>query len=703
MPVKASDDDLSEVGGYAVERRLGAGGMGVVYLARSASGEQVAVKVIRTEWAQDPDFRARFELEVAAARMVHSAFTAPVVNADPYASRPWMASLFVPGQSLSARLRERGPLQGDGLRDLARGLAQALRDIHRTGLVHRDLKPSNVLLTEDRPCVVDFGVARAVDGNALTRTGETVGTPPFMAPEQFVSPREAGAAVDVFALGSVLAFAATGRSPFDAGSPHATAFKVVHEQPDLDGVPDWLMPVVSACLAKEPARRPTPEGLLHLLAASGNTPLRVRTHKAERIRRLLRSKPGAGIAAALLVAGVATGAYRAGAAAGTAADDSNPASDGKWRTVAEPSYLSRQPWQVQYATKEPTWAPDTRGGGCLAGGGAVYCGSQSGTIVCFDAEDGMVRWQGSDGVPWAFGEPVAVFEHQVYVRDSSRNLRALDARTGRSLWTAPWGEKVDRIVISGSTAYAGGTGGTTVWAIDMKTHKTRWIRVVPGFSARIANDSGLYDLDLNSLTALDAYNGTMRHWKIDYRFNASSKLQYRAAASDALYVTDTATPHEGMLRIDLKTHKIAHITYHGQSEFNTSAISDNIMYFVPTNTRSNDELAALDTRSNKPLWRVKTTGSVISDPVITSTHVYVVTNTGSVIAYDKHTGKETQRTPQDQRTVSQTPSPPQRLLLDQKHLFVTDGWRVRLIDIPVTSQPRGDACSLRETGRCGGE
>ncbi|MCX5318139.1 PQQ-binding-like beta-propeller repeat protein [Streptomyces sp. NBC_00154] len=693
MPVKVSDDDLSEVGGYAVERRLGAGGMGVVYLARSASGEQVAVKVIRTQWAQDPEFRARFELEVAAARMVHSAFTAPVVNADPYASRPWMASLFVPGQSLSARLRDRGPLPEAGLRDLASGLAQALRDIHRTGLVHRDLKPSNVLLTEDRPCVVDFGVARAVDGNALTRTGETVGTPPFMAPEQFVSPREAGAAVDVFALGSVLAFAATGRSPFDAGSPHATAFKVVHEQPDLDGVPDWLMPVVTACLAKEPARRPTPEGLLHILAASSNTPLRVRTHKAKRIRRILRSKPGAGITAALLVAGVATGAYRAG----TAADDNNPAAGSNpapastWRAVAEPSYLSRQPWQAQYVSKEATHVTGTQGAGCLAGGGAVYCGAPSGTIVCFDAQDGTVRWQGGDGFPWALGNPIAVFEHQVYVRDSSGRLRALDARTGSPLWTAPWGE-VDRVLISGSTAYVRayairGVDGITVRAIDLQTHKTRWSKVISGFSSHIANASGLYDLDLKGVTVLEAHNGTMRHWKIDYGFKTSSKLRYRAAASDALYVTGTAPPYEGIVRIDLKTHKIEHITYPGLSNFHTGAISDNIMYFVPTNTRANDELAALDTRSNKPLWRVKTTGSVISDPVITSTHVYVVTDAGSVIAYDKHTGKETQRTPQDQRTVSQTPSRPQRLLLDQKHLFVTDGLSIRLVDIPVTGQP----------------
>lgn len=144
--------------------------------------------------------------------------------------------------------------------------------------------------------------------------------------------------------------------------------------------------------------------------------------------------------------------------------------------------------------------------GCLAGGGAVYCGARSGTIVCFDAEDGMVRWQGSDGFPWAFGDPVAVVGHQVYVRDSSRKLRALDARTGASLWTAPWGEKVDRIVLSGSTAYA--DEGSLLWAIDLKTHETRWTRPVLGYSVRIANDSTLYNLDLDGVTAFDARNGT---------------------------------------------------------------------------------------------------------------------------------------------------------------------------------------------------
>ncbi|GGO99605.1 serine/threonine-protein kinase [Wenjunlia tyrosinilytica] len=174
----------------------------MVYLARSSTAERVALKVIGQEWTQDSQFRARFELEAAAARMVHSACTAPMVDADPYAPLPWLATLFVPGVSLSVRVRDDGPMAEEELRVLALGLSRALQDIHRTGVVHRDLKPTNVLLTEDGPCLIDFGVARAVDGNSLTQTGQVVGTPPFMAPEQFTAAPKVGPGADVFSLGS---------------------------------------------------------------------------------------------------------------------------------------------------------------------------------------------------------------------------------------------------------------------------------------------------------------------------------------------------------------------------------------------------------------------------------------------------------------------------------------------------------------------
>ncbi|MER6203420.1 serine/threonine-protein kinase [Streptomyces sp. NPDC001586] len=263
------DGDPRTVGGYRLEDRLGAGGMGVVYRAQSLSGRQVAVKVIRPELAGDPAFRQRFRREVTAARQVSGAFTAPVVDADADAEAPWLATLFVPGPSLAERVHRQGPLPAVEVWMLAAGLVEALRDIHRVGLVHRDLKPGNVLLAQDGPRVIDFGIVRAVDGSdvtALTGTGVVVGTPPFMAPEQFRR-GEVGPAADVFALGSVLVHAATGHGPFDGDHAHAVGFRVVYEDPDLTGLAPELVPLVQSCLAKDPADRPTLAELLTLLAA----------------------------------------------------------------------------------------------------------------------------------------------------------------------------------------------------------------------------------------------------------------------------------------------------------------------------------------------------------------------------------------------------------------------------------------------------
>ncbi|MGW7410916.1 serine/threonine-protein kinase [Streptomyces sp. NPDC054863] len=261
------EGDPREIGGYLLEGRLGAGGMGVVYRGRSVSGRQVAVKVIRPDLAEDAGFRARFRQEVAAARRVSGAFTAAVVDADPDARAPWFATLFVPGPSLAQRVSGQGPLDVAEVRRLAAGLVEALRDIHRVGLVHRDLKPGNVLLAADGPRVIDFGIARTSDAVALTSTGVAVGTPPFMAPEQFRRETVTGAA-DIFALGAVLVYAATGHGPFDGDSVHAVGFRVVYEEPDLAGLPEELRELVEPCLAKEPGRRVGVPGLLAVLGGA---------------------------------------------------------------------------------------------------------------------------------------------------------------------------------------------------------------------------------------------------------------------------------------------------------------------------------------------------------------------------------------------------------------------------------------------------
>src|SRR4051812_14230528 len=270
-----AEAELPEYAGhYRLESCLGSGGMGVVHVARSTSGMKLAVKIVHAEFEKDPEFRGRFRQEVAAARKVSGAFTASVVDADPDAGRPWMATLFIPGPTLSDEVKRNGPMEPDQLRRLMAGLAEALRDIHRVGVVHRDLKPSNVLLAEDGPKVIDFGISRPKDSELRTETGKLIGTPPFMAPEQFRRPREVGPAADVFALGSVMVHAATGRGPFDSDSPYVVAYQVVHDEPDLAGVPGNLAPLVLRCLAKEPERRPTPDELMRELrsvAASYDT------------------------------------------------------------------------------------------------------------------------------------------------------------------------------------------------------------------------------------------------------------------------------------------------------------------------------------------------------------------------------------------------------------------------------------------------
>ncbi|TJZ51907.1 serine/threonine protein kinase [Streptomyces piniterrae] len=260
-------DDPRVLGGYRLLGRLGAGGMGRVYLGRSAGGRTVAVKVIHAHFADDDQFRARFRREIESARRVGSAWTAPVLDADPDAAAPWVASGYVAGPSLSQAVAEVGPLAEHSVRALGAGLAEALAAVHALGLVHRDVKPSNVLLTLDGPLLIDFGIARVTEGTAsLTSTGVSIGSPGYMAPEQILGKGTAGAA-DVFSLGAVLAYAATGTSPFSGDSSAALLYKVVHEEaqlgPELSGE---LRELVAACLAKAPADRPAPEELAARLA-----------------------------------------------------------------------------------------------------------------------------------------------------------------------------------------------------------------------------------------------------------------------------------------------------------------------------------------------------------------------------------------------------------------------------------------------------
>ncbi len=260
-------DDPQRVGPYLLLGRLGSGGMGRVFLARSPGGRQVAVKVIRPQLAEDAEFRARFAREVSAARKVGGLFTAQVVDSDLDSPVPWLVTAYVPGTSLAEAIEQQGPLPTATLLALAAGLAEGLNAIHAAGVIHRDLKPSNVLLAPDGPRIIDFGISSAVDATSLTGTGLMIGSPGFMSPEQ-AKGMPVGPASDIFSLAGVLIFATRGEGPFGSGDTAALLYRVVHGTPNLGQIPDKIRPLVDRCLSRDAARRPTAAEFLAELTAA---------------------------------------------------------------------------------------------------------------------------------------------------------------------------------------------------------------------------------------------------------------------------------------------------------------------------------------------------------------------------------------------------------------------------------------------------
>lgn len=267
-----SSDDPTCLGPYRLEGRLGAGGMGQVYLGRAPDGSPAAVKVIHPGLAADTQFRARFAREIATARRVSTRWTADVLAADPHAARPWLATEYIPGPSLNEVVTTSGPLAEPAVRLLAAGLAEALAMLHAARVVHRDLKPSNVLLADHGPRLIDFGIARAIDSTTITHTGHAIGTPAFMSPEQALG-NDADTSSDVFSLAAVLTYAATGTGPFGhTANAVAMLLRVTQHEPDLAAVPDSLRPMLAECLAKDPAERPTARDLADRLAPPAEEP-----------------------------------------------------------------------------------------------------------------------------------------------------------------------------------------------------------------------------------------------------------------------------------------------------------------------------------------------------------------------------------------------------------------------------------------------
>ncbi|MDX3131331.1 serine/threonine-protein kinase [Streptomyces europaeiscabiei] len=268
-PLEAGDP--TSVASYRLAARLGSGGMGTVYLSYTPGGHPIALKTIRPELSEDPEFRRRFKQEVQAAQRVQGLYTAPVLDHDTEGAQPWLATAYVPGPSLHAAVAEHGALPLNSVLLLLAGVSEALSVIHGAGIVHRDLKPSNVLLAGDGPRVIDFGIARAADATALTGTGVSIGTPAFMSPEQAAG-KPVTPASDIFALGQVAAFAARGSGAYGDGPSHAVLYRIVHEEPDLSGLADELR-FIERCLAKDPADRPSPAEVVALCQEASPTPL----------------------------------------------------------------------------------------------------------------------------------------------------------------------------------------------------------------------------------------------------------------------------------------------------------------------------------------------------------------------------------------------------------------------------------------------
>ncbi|MEV1052333.1 PQQ-binding-like beta-propeller repeat protein [Streptomyces sp. NPDC049887] len=648
-------------GQYRLERCLGSGGMGVVHLATSASGLRLAIKVVHAEHATDPEFRARFRQEVGAARRVSGAFTAPVVDADPDAGRPWMATLFIEGQTLAERVKCNGPLSLDELRRVGAGLAEALRDIHRAGVVHRDLKPSNVLLAADGPKVIDFGISRPSDSDLRTETGKLIGTPPFMAPEQFQRPRDVGPAADLFALGAVLVHAATGRGPFDSGSPYVVAYQVVHNEPDLTGVPDELAPLLTRCLAKDPAERPAPDEVMAELrtpvgeVATALIPLQ-RTSAAGRDaggssspgeeedagsasrprRRLVRYAAVGGLAVGLL----------AGAYAGI-----RLATDEGARPAGAPVAHRGAPAFTAWQTSLSKGADALRTPACSAHRGSLYCSAPGVLATRLAAADGKPLWTRRAVAPTAGAGPDGEAGHDLWAPVFSGGLlhvttagggrlEALDPESGATRWTASIGSATvghaeGCVLLAGADGIVRALDGATgeeLWRKRRGAPGTQWVPGPPG-SGTVFAVTPEADGAATVVRAVGTRDGGVR-W--EERLNGSlSPVPSVSEGALFLLAADADDFTTAVVRLDTTTREVRRVTLPVDVDQAQAAVAGGTVYLAG----AGGSLLAVDTADEgRQRWRLETYVARSSRPVADGHRVYLSGADGRLLAVDAERG-----------------------------------------------------------------
>ncbi|MFJ7945634.1 protein kinase [Streptomyces sp. NPDC096354] len=690
--------DPAEIGGYPLEARLGSGGMGTVFLARTSSGRPVAIKLIHQQFAADDEFRLRFRQEVAAARRVSGAFTAAVVDAAPEAEQPWMATTYIEGHTLAQHIATKGPLDGAELRRLAIGLAEALRDIHRVGVVHRDLKPSNVVLSPEGPRVIDFGISRAVDQQTLTMTGRVIGTPPFMSPEQLQAPRGVGPQSDVFSLGTLLVYAATGHGPFDADSPYMTAYQVVHEAPSLGAVPVALRAVVESCLDKEPEGRPSADELLVLLRdlpadlggtdAHGDGAGRTRDvitqhHFAQAtpaptapttasagpdtgssgtsIGRRLRSRWRPVLAAAVAVAAIGGGvaALQAGGFGWNSGDD-------KGNSVAAPGAALPDGFKV--------WRKTVQGGRedipdelrCVARGDALFCGGGGVVATRIRATDGSRVWTAkSPGVPVQGMHLVGATDDTVLgyrfaaedaPQDPPSEVVAIDANSGRELWSVPSGGRSTAVtgrtrdaILVGSAVVTVDASNARFEARDAHSGEVSWTRpfptgtqcapvpVGPQLFAMCATDAEVGASEVRHLTLypVERATGTLgRPVAVDGPAVPMGVADGRLVLLQEHIEGTALTGYDGVARVDPASRKVTYSrlakTYAG-----TPGMADGTLYV----SGQAGLVTALDPATGRRKWSRQTGVEGASGPVAGADALYFSSATGRVVALAPHDGK----------------------------------------------------------------
>ncbi|AMW10024.1 serine/threonine protein kinase [Streptomyces qaidamensis] len=696
MPLHS--DDPKSVGGYRLLDRLGAGGMGVVYRARARSGRDVAIKVVHAQYAADTVFRARFRQEIAAVRKVSGAFTAPVLDADPEAARPWMATQYVPGPSLAGRIRDRGALPDADLRGLALGLVEALRDIHRAGVVHRDLKPANVLLAEDGPRVIDFGISRAAENHqTLTETGQMIGTPPFMSPEQLVDARAVGPASDVFSLGALLVYSVTGRGPFDADSPYLTAYRVVHDEPVLTGVDGPLRGLLERCLSKEPADRPRLDELARELAdvlpdpADGDPatmslranrlpavePVRPTTvadppgpdRPRRRIRPLFAATGTIGAAVLGLTAYLTLGP---GWVQNAGRQGASPPANSRW--AAPPA--GWKPWQTTvYETAgrgvRKTQQPDSGGlrGGpeCRTYEGAVYCAGDGILPVRLDGKTGATVWRAGPAAAVtgdAFSRFVilGVRDDTVLVQqeppgEGATRVFAYDTATGDRLWDRAVNDERAEVAFSGGIVVIPEGDGTSVTARSPRTGAPRWTERLPAkHFCGVKDAAGNLWLECGSeetpeaglVTELHPADGSAR------RLSVPSKAGLVGALDGRLLFLDLTQDENGnVLMGEDAPYAAIRLVDPGTGAQNTTklaeeyegkvTLADGTLWFATASGR----VTAVSARTGRPLWRTSTSleqpGEATYDPRTRA--VYLASASGRVGALDTKKGTLLWETP----------------------------------------------------------